>query len=53
VTGIGEGGYTFMGGSIVFAKGRAQVTVVTSVYKGPMSKFEAAQIIAKKVAGAL
>jgi len=29
------------------------VTVVTSVYKGPMSKFEAAQIIAKKVAGAL
>lgn len=53
VTGIGESGYTFMGGSIVFAKGRAEVTVIMSVYKGPMPTFEAAQIIAKKVAGAL
>jgi hypothetical protein len=53
VTGIGEGGYTYMGGNIVFAKGRAQVTVIVSAYQGPKPKFEAAEFIAKKVAGAL
>ena len=53
VTGIGDGGYSYMGGSIVFAKGRAQVTVIVSTYNGPTPKFEAAQIIAAKVAGAL
>jgi hypothetical protein len=42
-----------MGGNIVFAKGRAQVTVIVSTYNGPMPKLEAAQIIAAKVAGAL
>lgn len=47
---IGEGGYTFMGGSIVFKKGKAEVSVITSNYRGPLSKFDAAKLIAARVA---
>jgi hypothetical protein len=47
---IGEGGYTYMGGSIVFKKGKAEVSVITSNYKGPLSKFDAAKLIAARVA---
>jgi hypothetical protein len=47
---IGEGGYTYMGGSIVFKKGKAEVSVITSNYKGALSKFDAAKLIAARVA---
>lgn len=47
---IGEGGYSYMGGSIAFKKGRAEVSVITSNYKGSMSKLDAAKLIAAKVA---
>lgn len=50
---IGEGGYTFMGGSIVFKKGRAEVSVFTTNYKGALSKFDAAKLIATRVAAAM
>jgi hypothetical protein len=47
---IGDGGYTFMGGSIVFKKGKAEVSVITSNYRGPLSQFDAAKLIAAQVA---
>ena len=50
---VGEGGYTFMGGSIVFKKGNAEVSVITSNYKGALSKFDAAKLIATRVAAAM
>ena len=50
---IGEGGYTYMGGSIVFKKGKAEVSVITSAYKGALSKFDAAKLIAERVAAAM
>jgi hypothetical protein len=50
---VGEGGYTFMGGSIVFKKGHAEVSVITSNYRGSLSKFDAARLIATKVAAAM
>jgi hypothetical protein len=53
ITDIGEGGYTFGGGTIVFKKGEAEVSVITSAYKGPKEKLEAAKIIGAKVAAAL
>jgi len=49
VEGIGEGAYTFGGGTIVFKKGKAEVMVITSAYKGDMSKFDAAKLIAEKL----
>ena len=50
---IGEGGYTYMGGSIVFKKGRAEVSVIMSNYRGSLSKFDAARLVATKVAAAM
>ena len=50
---IGEGGYTYMGGSIAFKKGKAEVSVITSNYRGPLSKFDAAKLIATRVAAAM
>jgi hypothetical protein len=50
---IGEGAYTYMGGSIVFKKGNAEVSVITSNYRGSLSKFDAAKLIATKVAAAM
>lgn len=50
---IGEGGYTYMGGSIVFKKGHAEVSVITSNYRGSLSRFDAARLIAMKVAAAM
>jgi len=50
---IGDGGYTYMGGSIVFRKGNAEVSVITSNYRGSLSKFDAAKLIATKVAAAM
>ena len=50
---IGEGGYTYMGGSIVFKKGKAEVSVITSNYRGPLSKLDAARLVATKVAAAM
>jgi hypothetical protein len=47
---IGEGGYTYAGGSIAFKKGKAEVSVIMSNYKGPLSKFDAAKLIATRVA---
>ncbi len=51
VDGLADGGYTYSGGSIVFKKGAAQVSVITSAYKGSMSKFDAAKLIADRVVG--
>lgn len=53
VPGIGEGAYTYMGGSVVFRKGKAEVSVITSAYDGPMGKLDAAKFVAEKVAGAM
>jgi hypothetical protein len=50
VEGIGDSAYTFMGGSIVFKKGTVEVTVITTAYKGAMSQFDAAKLIAERVA---
>jgi hypothetical protein len=50
---IGDGGYTYMGGSIVFKKGKAEISVITSNYKGSLSKLDAAKLIATKVAAAM
>jgi hypothetical protein len=50
---IGDGGYTYAGGSIAFKKGKAEVSVITSNYRGPLSKFDAAKLIATKVAAAM
>jgi hypothetical protein len=50
---IGDGGYTFMGGSIVFAKGHAQVKIIMSLYGGSPPAFETAQVVARKVAAGL
>ncbi len=50
VEGLGDGAYTYSGGSIVFKKGAAQVSVLTTAYKGAMSKFDAARLIAERVA---
>jgi len=50
---VGEGGYTYMGGSIVFKKGKAEVSVITSNYKGALSKLDAAKLIAGRVAAAM
>jgi hypothetical protein len=47
---IGDGGYTFGGGTIVFKKGAFEVSVITSVYKGDMSKYDAARLIAERLA---
>jgi hypothetical protein len=49
VSGIGEDGYTFMGG-IIFRKGNAKVTVTTTAYFGPKPKPEIATYIAQQVA---
>lgn len=53
VDGIGDGGYTFGGGTIVFKKGNAEVSVITSTYEGAISKFDAAKIIAERIAAAM
>jgi len=50
---IGEGGYTYAGGSIAFKKGKAEVSVITSNYKGALSKLDAAKLIAGRVAAAM
>ncbi len=51
---IGDGGYSYMGGSIAFKKGRAEVSVITSNYRnGPLSKLDAARLIATRVAAAM
>jgi hypothetical protein len=47
---IGDGGYTYANGSIAFKKGKAEVSVITSNYRGPLSKFDAAKLIAARVA---
>jgi hypothetical protein len=47
---VGDGGYTYMGGSIAFKKGNAEVSVITSNYRGSLSKFDAAKLIATRVA---
>ncbi|MGB7548787.1 MAG: hypothetical protein WBM14_13630 [Terracidiphilus sp.] len=52
VSGIGEDGYTFMGG-IIFRKGNAKVTVTTSAYTGPKPKAEISKYIAEQVAARL
>lgn len=52
LTGIGEDAYTFMGG-IIFRKGKAQVSVITTAYQGAKPKDEAAKYIAEKVAAGL
>jgi hypothetical protein len=52
VSGIGEDGYTFMGG-IIFRKGKAKVTVATSAYLGPKPKPDVAKYIAEQVASRL
>ena len=52
VSGIGEDGYTFMGG-IIFRKGNAKVSVTTSAYTGPKPKPEIATYIAQQVAARL
>ena len=52
VSGIGEDGYTFMGG-IIFRKANAKVTVTTSAYAGPKPKPEIAKYIAEQVAARL
>ncbi len=49
----GDGGYTFMGRSIVFKKGNAEVSVFTPNYKGALSKSDAAKLIATRVAAAM
>ncbi len=51
VEGLGDGAYSYSGGSIVIKKGAAQVSVITSAYKGAMSKFDAAKLIAERVVG--
>ncbi len=50
---IGDGGYSYMDGSIVFKKGNAEVSVITSNYKGALSKLDAAKLIATRVAAAM
>jgi hypothetical protein len=50
---IGEGGYTYGGGSIAFKKGKAEVSVIMSNYRGSLSKFDAAKLVATKVAAAM
>ncbi len=50
---LGDGGYTFMGGSIVFKKGPWEVTVITSTYKGDKSPYEAGRMVADRVAAAM
>ncbi len=50
---IGDGGYTYMGGSIVFKKGAWEVSVITSAYKGDKTQFDAAKLIAERVAAAM
>ena len=50
---IGDGGYTYMGGSIVFKKGNAEVSVITSNDKGALSKFDAARLVAARVAAGM
>jgi hypothetical protein len=51
---IGDGGYSYMGGSIAFKKGKAEVSVITSNYRnGPLSKIDAARLVATKVAAAM
>jgi hypothetical protein len=52
ISGIGEDGYTFMGG-IIFRKGKAKVTVSTSAYLGLKPKAEVAKYIAEQVAARL
>jgi hypothetical protein len=50
---IGDGGYSYMDGSIVFKKGNAEVSVITSNYRGSLSKLDAAKLIAARVAAAM
>jgi hypothetical protein len=52
VSGIGEDGYSFMGG-IIFRKGKAKVTVTTTGYLGPKPKAEVARHLAEQVAARL
>lgn len=47
---VGDGGYSHSGGTIVFKKGAYEVSVITSVYKGDKSKYEAAHLIAERIA---
>ncbi len=53
VDGIGDGAYTFGGGTIVFKKGNVEVSVITSAYTGATSKFDAARLIAEKLVAAM
>ena len=53
IPGLGEGAYSYMGGSIIFRKGKAEISVITSAYDGPMPKLDAAKLVAGKVAGAM
>jgi hypothetical protein len=53
LTDIGDGGYTYMGGSIVFKKGAAEISVITTNYRGALSKLDAARLVATKVAAAM
>ena len=50
---IGDGGYSYAGGSIAFKKGNAEVSVIMSNYRGSLSKLDAAKLIAAKVAAAM
>jgi len=52
VSGIGEDAYTFMGG-IIFRKGKAKVTIITSAYLGTKPKPDIAKYIAEQVAARL
>jgi hypothetical protein len=53
VAGIGDGAYTFGGGTIVFKKGNLEVSVITSAYTGTKSKFDAAKLIAERLLAAM
>jgi hypothetical protein len=50
---VGDGGYSHSGGTIVFKKGAFEVSVITSVYKGDKTKYEAAHLIAERIAARL
>lgn len=53
VEGIGDGAYTFGGGTIIFKKGAAEVSVITSAYQGRKSKFDAAKYLAERLVAAM
>lgn len=50
---IGDGGYTFGGGNIVFAEGPAEVKIIMSLYVGSSPAFDVARVVARKVAAGL